>query len=99
VGAAPDAEEVRCLLEGFFAEAGDFFQLLTGGEGTVFIPPSDDVFREGSIQPGDVGEQLLGGGVQLHAHSVDRADNGIIKAGLESALIDIVQILLNSLIS
>ena len=55
VGGISDAEEACGLLEGFVAEACDFFQLGTGGEAAVFRAEGDDVFREGIAEAGDVG--------------------------------------------
>ena len=49
--AAADAEEAGGLLEGFFAEARDFLQLLARGEGAVFVAEGDDVFGERALRP------------------------------------------------
>ena len=93
VGGIADAEETGGLLEGFFAEAGDFPELGAGGEAAVRGAVADHVFRERGAEAGDVGEEVLGGGVQLDADGIHAALDGVIERGFQSALIDIVLVL------
>jgi len=93
VGGAADAEESGGLFEGFFAEARDFLELVAGLERAVFVAEGDDVFGEGGVESGDVGEELFGGGVEFDADGVDAADDGVVEAGFEGALFDVVLVL------
>lgn len=44
-------------------------------------------------RPGNVGEELLAGSVQIHAHGVDAADDHVVEAALEFGLVDVVLVL------
>ena len=70
MGTATDAEETGGLFEGFVAETRNLFQLLARGKRPIFIAPGDDILGERGIEAGDVGEELLGGGVELDADGV-----------------------------
>ncbi len=93
VRAVADAEEAGGLLEGFRPEAGDLQQLLARLEGAVLVAVGDDVGGDARVEAGDVGEQLLRGGVELDADVVHAGDDHVVEGALERVLIDVVLVL------
>ena len=82
-----DAEEACALLECFLAHAGHVEKLGARGEIAVLSTIFYDVCRERRAYAGDVGEKLLGGGVDVHTDGVDAAFNDIVERILEFCLI------------
>ncbi len=80
-----DAQEARRLLKGLRAQARNLEQILAGLERAVGVAEGDDGFGDGRADAGDVGQELLGGGVQLHAHAVGRIDEEQHGQGLAAA--------------
>ena len=87
------AEESGSLLEGFGSEARHFHQCFAGGESPVLVAVIHDVLRQGRSDAGNVGQQLLAGGVQLHSHVVDAALHGGLQTLLQHFLVHIVLVL------
>ena len=88
-----DTQEAGTLLEGGRAEARHFFQLGAGGEGTVLLAVVHDVLRQDRSQARDVGQQILRGGVDIHADGVDAELHGLVEAVLKFCLVDIMLVL------
>lgn len=88
-----DAQESRGLLEGAGAEAGHGGQRSAIAKGTVRGPVLDDCAGDLVTQPGDVGQQLRAGGIELDSDGIDRALNGIGKAGRQGTGVDVVLVL------
>ncbi len=93
VGGVLDAEEAGGLLESLGAEAGDFEQLGAGGEGALLVAARDDGGGGGGVEAGDVGEELLGGGVELDADAVHAGDDGIVEGAFEAGLVHVMLVL------
>ncbi len=86
VFAAGDAQKAGALLKGLGPQLGRFQQRLAVGEGAVFRPIGRDVFGHGFADARDPLQQGGGGGVEIHAHSVDailhHAVQGLAQPGL-----------------
>ncbi len=93
IGRLADPQETGGLLEGLGAEARDLHELLSRSEGAVLAAVFDDVPGQLRPEAGDVLEQLLAGGVDLHAHVVDATDDDVVQAALEQRLIHVVLVL------
>ena len=93
MGAIPNSQKPRRLLEGLGTQARDFLQGFPGSEGAVTVPVLHDSLGQPGTQARNVGEQLAAGGVQLHAHIVDATAHHIVQAFLEGLLVDIVLVL------
>src|SRR5690606_27259487 len=86
-------QEACRLFKGLVAEARDFEQSLASGEGTVAVPPGNDVLGEQGVQARDAGQQGRRGGVDVHADRVYAVlDHRIQRAG-QFALVDVMLIL------
>lgn len=59
----------------------------------MFRAPGHNIAGQHRPQTGHVGQKLLAGGVQLHAHGVDAAGHHVVQAAFELGLIDVVLIL------
>lgn len=86
-------QEAGALLKGLGAEAGHLEKIPAGLEGAVFVAVSHDIAGERGAEAGNVGEELLAGSVQIHAHGVDAADDHVVEAALEFGLVDVVLVL------
>ena len=59
----------------------------------MLVAVRDEVRRDARVQAGDVGQQMLRCGVQLHADVVHAAHDHVVERALEGALIHVVLIL------
>ena len=91
--AVADAQEAGRLLEGFGPEARHLLQFSARLERAVLVAVGDDVLGQRRAEAGDIGEQLLAGGVEFHAHAVDAAHHHVVEAALEGGLIHVVLVL------
>ena len=88
-----DAEESCTLLEGFGTQTGHLEQFAARTEGAVGGTIVDDILRQSGSESGDVGEEMLGGRVEVHTDGVDAAFDGEVKCLTEFGLVDIVLVL------
>ena len=59
----------------------------------MFRAVIDYVLCQGRTETGDVGEQVLAGGVEVHAHGVHAPLHGEVKGMLQFCLVNIVLVL------
>ncbi len=71
VVAVHDAQKARRLFEGFGSQARHLQQGLAVFEDTVLVAVLDNILRQRGIQPGDVGQQRGGGGIDINPDGVD----------------------------
>ena len=64
-------QKAGALLEGLGPQLGYLLDLGPGGKGAVFLPVGHHIFRRGAIKPGHPLKQRGGGGVYVHAYSVN----------------------------
>ena len=88
-----DAQKAGCLLKRFGPQFGHVEQFLARCEVAVGGTVIDDVLGKDGSQAGDIGEEFLGGGVDVHAHTVDATLHGEVQGLFEAGLVHIVLIL------
>ena len=93
VAAVGNAQESRTLLVGRGAQPRHLLQLCARREGTVLSAVVDDVLCQRRPQSAYVCQQVLRCRVQVHAHQVDAAFHGLVKALLQFRLVHVVLIL------
>lgn len=88
-----DAKEPCALFKSFGSHAGYFHQLFARREGAVGGTVGDDVLCQLRTQPGDVGEQMTTGGIEVDAYLVDTVLNRLVERFLQLRLVYIMLVL------
>ena len=88
-----NAQETSRLLEGLWPQAADLEKFGTGLEGAVGIAVGDKAGGSAGVEPGDIGEEVTGSGVEFDTDLVHAGDDDIVERAFQSCLIDIMLVL------
>ena len=90
---AEDSQEADGLLVGLWAQTRDLPHGLAAGEGAIGLAVLDDLRDDLPVQPGDVGEDLGAGRVDVYPDGVDAVDHHVVQSLFELLLVHVVLVL------
>ncbi len=88
-----DTKETGALLEGRRTETWHFLQLRTRCERTILLAIVNDILCQYRSQTGDISQQVLRSGIDIHTYGIDTELHCLIETMFEFCLVYIVLIL------